>query len=150
RRNALAFRPARQGVASPNGSDIPTGCVEEGLRDMPDDPTDLANRLRELPGALPPAEDLFAPTLDPPGTGEDDDAPAGLAPTFRPPLGAPPPPGPGPLPAPGQRLDDFELLGVLGTGAFARVYLARQSSLGRLVALKVSAHCGDEARTLAS
>jgi serine/threonine protein kinase len=39
---------------------------------------------------------------------------------------------------------------VLGTGSFAKVFLARQLSLGREVALKVSANRGQEARTLAS
>lgn len=53
------------------------------------------------------------------------------------------------LPAAGQTLGDFELLRVLGSGAFARVYLARQVSLGRQVALKVSRTRGQEARTLA-
>ncbi|MFO0846431.1 MAG: serine/threonine-protein kinase [Gemmataceae bacterium] len=53
------------------------------------------------------------------------------------------------LPPPGARLDDFDLLRVLGSGSFARVYLARQVSLGRLVALKVSRNRGQEARTLA-
>ncbi len=55
---------------------------------------------------------------------------------------------PRPLAA-GSFIDDFEILGVLGRGAFATVYRARQSSLGRVVALKVSADRGDEARTLA-
>jgi serine/threonine protein kinase len=54
------------------------------------------------------------------------------------------------LPRPGQRLDDFELLSVLGAGSFAKVYLAQQVSLGRQVALKVSRNRGQEARTLAS
>jgi serine/threonine protein kinase len=54
------------------------------------------------------------------------------------------------LPDPGQRLDDFELLQILGEGAFGRVYLAKQISLGRQVALKVVANSGNEARTLAS
>ncbi|MFN4259048.1 MAG: serine/threonine-protein kinase [Gemmataceae bacterium] len=49
-----------------------------------------------------------------------------------------------------QRLDDYELLSVLGRGAFATVYLAKQVSLGRQVALKVSENRGNEARTLAS
>lgn len=53
------------------------------------------------------------------------------------------------LPPPGARLGDFDLLRVLGSGSFARVYLARQVSLGRLVALKVSRNRGQEARTLA-
>lgn len=50
---------------------------------------------------------------------------------------------------PGQRLDDFDLLETLGQGAFARVMLARQNSMQRLVALKVSRRCGQEAQTLA-
>jgi len=54
------------------------------------------------------------------------------------------------LPNPGQRLDDFELLQILGEGAFGRVYLAKQISLGRQVALKVVANRGNEARTMAS
>jgi serine/threonine protein kinase len=50
----------------------------------------------------------------------------------------------------GDRVDDFVLLGLLGKGSFARVFLAQQTSLGRQVALKVSANAGSEARTLAS
>jgi serine/threonine protein kinase len=50
---------------------------------------------------------------------------------------------------PGETLDDFLLVDELGRGAFATVFLARQLSMGRLVALKVSADRGDEARTLA-
>jgi serine/threonine protein kinase len=76
----------------------------------------------------------------------------GFAPDYRPPV-APGGRGPAPLlglPSVGQRLDDFELLAVLGSGAFATVYLARQVSLDRPVALKVSANRGHEARTLAS
>lgn len=53
------------------------------------------------------------------------------------------------LPDPGQRFDDFELLQILGEGAFGRVYLAVQISLGRQVALKVIANRGQEAQTLA-
>lgn len=53
------------------------------------------------------------------------------------------------LPLPGQQVDDFHLLELLGSGAFARVFLARQTSLGRQVALKVSSSRGQEARTLA-
>lgn len=50
---------------------------------------------------------------------------------------------------PGQTVDDFEVLAPVGRGAFATVYLARQISMGRIVALKVSGDRGDEARTLA-
>jgi eukaryotic-like serine/threonine-protein kinase len=49
----------------------------------------------------------------------------------------------------GQRLDDFDLLVELGSGVFARVFLARQRSLQRLVAVKVSANHGNEPQTLA-
>jgi eukaryotic-like serine/threonine-protein kinase len=49
----------------------------------------------------------------------------------------------------GQQLDDFDLLAQVGEGAFARVFLARQRSLHRLVALKVSADYGAETETLA-
>src|SRR6185436_3736876 len=50
---------------------------------------------------------------------------------------------------PGERIDDFDLLARLGEGAFAKVYLARQNSMQRLVALKVSADRGSEPQTLA-
>ena len=49
----------------------------------------------------------------------------------------------------GEQLDDFNLLAQLGKGAFANVYLARQESMQRLVALKVSADQGTEPQTLA-
>src|SRR5205085_10579734 len=50
---------------------------------------------------------------------------------------------------PGDRLDEFDLLALLGEGQFAKVFLARQTGMQRLVALKVSAHRGAEAQTLA-
>lgn len=49
----------------------------------------------------------------------------------------------------GDQVDDFDLLAPLGKGAFGCVFLARQRSLGRLVALKVSADRGSEPQTLA-
>jgi serine/threonine protein kinase len=51
--------------------------------------------------------------------------------------------------AAGQKLDDFDLLVELGKGAFGSVFLARQMSMQRLVALKVSADKGNEPQTLA-
>ena len=50
---------------------------------------------------------------------------------------------------PGAKVDDFEIVRMLGRGAFGHVYLARQLSLDRLVALKVSANRGSEGRTMA-
>ncbi len=49
----------------------------------------------------------------------------------------------------GDRIDDFDLLVALGRGAFARVFLARQRSLQRMVAVKVSRDHGTEPQTLA-
>ncbi len=49
----------------------------------------------------------------------------------------------------GQRVDDFDLLTRLGQGAFATVFLARQNSMQRLVALKISADQGREHQMLA-
>lgn len=50
---------------------------------------------------------------------------------------------------PGATIDDFDLLLPLGHGTFARVFLARQRSLGRLVAVKISHDRGSEPQTLA-
>ncbi|MFX0577927.1 serine/threonine-protein kinase [Nocardia nepalensis] len=49
----------------------------------------------------------------------------------------------------GASVDDFDLLLPLGSGAFARVFLARQRSLSRLVAVKISRDRGAEPQTLA-
>src|SRR5574340_107017 len=49
----------------------------------------------------------------------------------------------------GQRVDDFDLLMGLGRGAFGRVFLARQRSMQRLVAVKISHDHGTEPQTLA-
>ena len=50
---------------------------------------------------------------------------------------------------PGSRIDDFEIISLLGRGAFGAVYLARQISLERQVALKVTAWQGGEGRKMA-
>lgn len=49
----------------------------------------------------------------------------------------------------GQEIDDFHLLTLLGKGAFASVFLARQKSMQRMVALKISSNQGMEPQTLA-
>ena len=49
----------------------------------------------------------------------------------------------------GDRLGDFELMLPLGKGAFGSVFLARQVSMQRLVALKISSDHGSEPQTLA-
>jgi serine/threonine protein kinase len=51
--------------------------------------------------------------------------------------------------AEGAQIDDFDLVKELGAGAFAKVFLARQRSMQRFVALKVSADQSDEPQTLA-
>jgi serine/threonine protein kinase len=50
---------------------------------------------------------------------------------------------------PGQTIDDFELLAPLGRGAFASVFRARQTSMHRIVALKISRDRSFEPQTLA-
>lgn len=50
---------------------------------------------------------------------------------------------------PGDCVDDFELLTLLGKGAFAKVFQARQNSMQRIVALKISEDSSDEPQTLA-
>ncbi len=49
----------------------------------------------------------------------------------------------------GTTIDDFLIIQTLGAGAFAHVYLARQISMQRLVALKVSKGTGGESQALA-
>ena len=50
---------------------------------------------------------------------------------------------------PGSLIADFEIISLLGRGAFGAVYLARQVSLERQVALKVTAWQGGEGRKMA-
>src|SRR5204862_2053980 len=52
--------------------------------------------------------------------------------------------------AAGQKIEDFDLLVELGKGAFGSVFLARQISMQRMVALKLSADKGNEPQTLAT
>src|SRR4029078_4514551 len=62
----------------------------------------------------------------------------------RPPMRRNPPP---PALTPGAEIDDFEVVRLLGRGAFGHVYLARQISLDRLVALKIWGKRGAGGRT---
>ncbi len=48
----------------------------------------------------------------------------------------------------GTQVDDFQILKQLGKGAFANVYLARQKSMQRLVALKAAARGSEESQAL--
>jgi serine/threonine protein kinase len=50
----------------------------------------------------------------------------------------------------GEKIEDFDLLVELGKGAFGSVFLARQISMQRMVALKLSADKGNEPQTLAT
>jgi serine/threonine protein kinase len=104
---------------------------------------------------LAESEQSDSPTIRAPSfraTGPTPEAPGGPAPTVR--LSDPPRPPAGRPKAPmallpGANVDDFEVVRLLGRGAFGHVYLARQISLDRLVALKVSANRGSEGRTMA-
>jgi len=49
----------------------------------------------------------------------------------------------------GNTIKDFEIRSVIGCGAFGTVYLAKQKSLERSVALKITANTGSEAKTMA-
>ena len=56
---------------------------------------------------------------------------------------------PADLPSDGDEIGPYRLLRELGRGAFARVFLAEETGLGRLVVLKVSARSTAESRLLA-
>ncbi|MFN9372332.1 MAG: serine/threonine-protein kinase [Planctomycetaceae bacterium] len=56
---------------------------------------------------------------------------------------------PGSRVKPGDAFDDFRILAHLGQGAFATVFLARQFSMQRRVALKITSPRGEEHATLA-
>ena len=47
------------------------------------------------------------------------------------------------------QIDDFELKEKIGQGSFATVFRARQRSMDRIVALKISSHSSDEPKTMA-
>jgi eukaryotic-like serine/threonine-protein kinase len=104
----------------------------------------------------PPTEPVLSDVL--PGSSVTGVAPSFPSPTPvaspTPPPATPPlsPPQPGQRPTallPGAQIDDFQVVRLLGRGAFGHVYLARQVSLDRLVALKISANRGSEGRTMA-
>ncbi|QDU91244.1 Serine/threonine-protein kinase PknH [Pirellulimonas nuda] len=88
---------------------------------------------------------------DPPEAISDslERGPTARAPSYRAPAAGPIFGEAAALPEVGQRIDDFELTRLLGQGAFGTVFLARQQSLDRDVALKVAANRGSEGRTMA-
>jgi serine/threonine protein kinase len=105
--------------------------------------------LHELPGRFPHQADALRGllgTLRPPGlgtvTGTSTTIASGASPDNKPDVSL------DQLQS-GDSIDDFDLLLLLGSGSFARVYLARQRSLERLVALKISQSVSTEPRTLA-
>ncbi len=94
--------------------------------------------------AADPPDPSYSSTLE--GTKCDNrlELPTAQAPSFRPVVqGSSSEHG---FPNAGEQIGDFELLKILGTGSFGRVYLARQITLNREVALKVTANRGCEAR----
>lgn len=93
---------------------------------------------------------MAAPSFRAPSPSPQSGAPAGPAPTIelRPEKRKPREQAPMAL-LPGAKVDDFEVVRLLGRGAFGHVYLARQLTLDRLVALKISANRGSEGRTMA-
>lgn len=124
---------------------------------MPEDSTsrpdaDEAATKRFAPRDTPPdtASDTETKPKSLPASPDPRDAATSDAPSFRAPAPVPPARDKrvNALP-PGAQLDDFEIIRVLGRGAFGIVYLARQLSLDREVALKVSPNRGSEGRTMA-
>lgn len=95
------------------------------------------------------SETLVSPTSAPlpEGTVPKEELATARAPSFAAPLECV---GDRRFPLAGEVIDDFELLRELGRGAFATVYLARQLSLNRRVALKVGPNRGHEGQSLAS
>ncbi len=89
--------------------------------------------------------------VDPGSRWREDMSRTGFAPSFAPPMRPDSPANLAPIKvlAKGTRLGDFEIEDVLGRGAFGIVYLARQLSLERQVALKITRNLGHEGRTMA-
>ncbi|PXX63346.1 serine/threonine protein kinase [Nocardia tenerifensis] len=93
----------------------------------------VADFLTEYPDLADEMRDRFAAfDIDDFGTAESSEAVAALADL-----------------TPGRRIDDFDLITDLGTGSLGRVFLARQRSMQRLVAVRLSAGRASAPRTMA-
>ena len=111
-----------------------------------DSPDDVSSPAEEATAEYVPAEPSdVALAGSESGTAQAPTFPVPVRPVAPPAKKRPPMPA---LPA-GTTIDDFEVIDVLGRGAFGVVYLARQISLDRKVALKVAANRGSEGRTMA-
>ena len=154
------LRNARSVLPSRTKADVSATSAENG------DTINQRRASRALPMSCWPIRDRFAASSDV-VLAESETAPA---PSFRARIAAAPmsptaPPAPrssfkpskkrrgrdkAPMALlPGAKVDDFEIVRLLGRGAFGHVYLARQMSLDRQVALKISANRGSEGRTMA-
>src|SRR5437763_244514 len=85
---------------------------------------------------------MSGPDPEIPATAESAANATGSTPLYSPTADARP--RPVSLPNVGERFGDFELTRILGQGGFGRVYLARQISLERHVALKITPNRGSE------
>src|SRR5689334_17635893 len=95
---------------------------DQGARSISTTPVELEVLEQTGPTKLPAAADF--------------DRSTGFVPSFRPAISSPVARAGGSrelLIKVGEQLGDFELLGLLGAGSFAKVFLARQLSLGRHV-----------------